>query len=107
MHVLYCEVCSCCELQRQLPLVSRCGSTPWLAACNLPMQYAVYTPPMLTSVFVRPSLRSHYISYLRRHFMANVAIAGGLLLTLPQGKHDTDGAGKGDAGVIAGGKKKS
>lgn len=54
-----------------------------------------------------PCLRSHYISYLRRHFMANVAIAGGLLLTLPQGKHDTDGAGKGDAGVVAGGKKKS
>ncbi len=30
----------------------------------------------------------HYVWYLRRHFTANLAIAGGLLLSLPEGKHD-------------------
>ncbi|KXZ51674.1 hypothetical protein GPECTOR_11g126 [Gonium pectorale] len=35
-------------------------------------------------------LSKHYVWYLRRHFAANLAIAGGLLLNLPEGKHDVE-----------------
>ncbi|KAG2425816.1 hypothetical protein HXX76_013441 [Chlamydomonas incerta] len=38
-------------------------------------------------------LSKHYVCYLRRHFTANLAIAGGLLLNLPQGRHDA-GSGR-------------
>ncbi|KAG2490624.1 hypothetical protein HYH03_011015 [Edaphochlamys debaryana] len=37
-------------------------------------------------------ISAHYVAYLRRHFCANLAIAGGLLLNLPEGKHDAEAA---------------
>ncbi|KAG2447546.1 hypothetical protein HYH02_007470 [Chlamydomonas schloesseri] len=49
-------------------------------------------------------LSKHYVCYLRRHFTANLAIAGGLLLNLPQGRHDA-GAGRETAELV--GKKRT